>query len=195
MNSKWTSGFMIAAFGVVMAAPVIADEGYYIAIGAGTTEADDTCDELVGVGFAGSCDDRDRGWKVVGGYQIDENFGVEVFYADLGKADAVGTIGATPATADVDLDGFGVSLTGTLPLTEQLSLLGRVGMYRWDANGSASLGAVSVSANDDGTDLTYGVGIQYSFTDHLGLRVEWERFEEVADDDVQLISASVVWAF
>ncbi|MBV1961027.1 MAG: outer membrane beta-barrel protein [Immundisolibacteraceae bacterium] len=195
MNNKWMSGIAIAAFGVVMAAPVMADDSYYLAVGGGTTEADDTCGDLGGAGFTGSCDDRDRGWKVVGGYQIDENFGVEVFYADLGKADAVGTIGAVAATADVDIDGFGVSFTGTLPLTEQLSLLGRVGMFRWDANGSGSLGAVSVSADDDGTDLAYGLGVQYSVTEHLGFRVEWERFEEVADDDMQLISASVVWGF
>lgn len=195
MNNKLAYGIAVVSLSGVLVAPVQAESNYYLTLGAGTTEADDTCDELDDLGFAGSCDDTDVGWKIAAGYQFNQYFGAELFYSDIGEADAEGVIGATAATADVDIDGFGLALTGAVPLGEKFSLIGRVGIYSWDADGSGSAGAVTISADDDGTDMVYGIGGQYDFTDRLGLRIEWEHYDDVADDDLEMISASVVFSF
>jgi OOP family OmpA-OmpF porin len=44
---------------------------------------------------------------------------------------------------------------------------------------------VTGNTDDSGTDPTYGVGVQYRFTDHVALRGEYSRFEvEEADADL-----------
>lgn len=78
------------------------------------------------------------------------------------------------------------------------SLLGRVGIARWDDDAQATVGASSVSDSDSGTDPTFGLGVQFSFSKTFGLRIEWERFSDIDDEgpsDVDLLSASVVVKF
>lgn len=98
------------------------------------------------------------------------------------------------ASAKVDVDGYGISLVGKYPLGDKLSLLGRVGALSWDADGAGTVGAVAASVDDDGTDLTYGVGAQYSLTDKTAVRLEWERFD-LDDNEIDMISQGVVWSF
>ena len=54
----------------------------------------------------------------------------------------------------------------------------------------------SIVGNDDdsGTDPTYGVGLQYRFTDHVALRGEYSRFE-VEDTDLDLAQLQVRYDF
>jgi OOP family OmpA-OmpF porin len=193
-GNNYFYGFSVALLGSVLAAPAVASEGFYLGVSAGYTESDESCDDLDDIGFVGSCDDSDTGWKLTGGYQFSQYFATEISYVDLGDIDASGLIGAIPTTANVDIDGYGISLVGTYPMGDKFSLLGRVGAFNWDADVSASLGAAAASTDDDGTDLTYGLGAQYVFTDNAALRLEWERFD-LDDDEVDMISLGVKWSF
>jgi OOP family OmpA-OmpF porin len=164
--------------------PVSAD--WYGAISFGESElSEDVC-----AGLAGCSEDlKDTGWKLAVGNQLNTNAAVEFGYVDLGEASA----SAAGVTCKADAKGFQASLVGSLPTTNQFSFTGRVGLFRWDADGSCS-GAVSLSGSDSGTDLTFGVGVRYDMTKTVSLRGEWERFD-VDDDDIDLLSLGLMFMF
>ncbi|MEM1434273.1 MAG: outer membrane beta-barrel protein [Pseudomonadota bacterium] len=164
-------------------------------------------------------DDSDTGWKIFGGLNFNAYVGVEVFYVNLGEAlqslavDASALIsvgnepsGSVDAKAEAEVDAFGAAVVGRLPLSEPFSLFGKVGMTAWDADlnisasfsGSASglpiTASDSLSDSDDGTDIMFGAGASWQFSEAWRLRAEWERFA-IDDADVDLWSAGIVYVF
>jgi len=188
--------------------------GWYGGIGFGnsTVKDDSSCSDVASLfdpGFSCSTDDTDTGWKVFIGNQFNKNAAIEFGYVDLGKttASASGTVLGTPVSlsGDVKAQGFNVDLVGSLPVNNEFSFLGRIGLFRWDvdASASANVGGFpgSASESDTGVDLTFGLGAQYDFTKNAGVRVEWERFQDVGNEDttgqsdVDLLSLSLVFRF
>lgn len=117
------------------------------------TNADDTAFEI-GVGYAFS-----PYLSVEGSYQ---DFGKPYGYA--GCPVDVLCIAIVPfSREEVSVDGWSVAPRGGLPITESLSIFGRLGFLSWDTSAS------SQGLNDSGTDLLYGVGIAADLNDRLGL--------------------------
>jgi OOP family OmpA-OmpF porin len=189
-------------------------EGWYGGVGFGNSKIkDDTfCSDassLFDPGSSCSSDDTDTGWKVFIGNQFNKNAAIEFGYIDLGKStgSVSGTVLGIPATANADGEakGFNLALVGSLPVSNEFSVLGRIGLFRWDVDVSASanVGGFPGSASDSasGTDLTFGVGAQYDFSKSAGVRVEWETFQDVGDQDstgqsdIELLSLSLVFRF
>lgn len=189
MKSEAFGRFLAVCFiGSTLAAVSVSasaqDSGFYIGAGAGMTSFD-TCDDLTGLGLT-SCDDEDSGFKVYAGKGFTQNFGVEVGWVDLGEIKASGPGG----TATLGVDGFQVAALGMLPLNPRISLFGKVGVYLWDASASGPGGSLS----DDGSDIMFGVGLNWNLARRLDLRVEWEQFD-IDGDDVSLLSAGVAFRF
>lgn len=145
------------------------------------------------IGFAaGQADDKvlnetDRGLKVFGGWQFAPYLAAEFAYVDLGS---YGPSGAT-------LDQYGVSaqFVGLIPLGQSgATLFGKAGVFSWKVEQYADY-YYYYGAEDSGTDLAVGAGLQIDFHRHMGLRAEWERFYDVAGGDVDLISASFLYRF
>jgi OmpA-OmpF porin, OOP family len=194
---------LLAAMGVALSPSLHAQmsmSGFYAGVGVGQSHASDACEGASALGF--SCDDKDTAWRIFGGYQFHKNFALELGYADLGKAHGSGVVLGTPISVDVKAKAWDLVAVGILPVMEQLSLHGKLGFARWDVDASANAtGIGSASASDNGTDLTYGVGAQYDFTKQVGMRLEWQQYKDVGDDnttgksDVDVISASVLFKF
>ena len=55
-------------------------------------------------------------------------------------------------------------------------------------------GGAPFSAKEDGTDVSFGIGVNYHFTRNLGVRAEWEMFT-TDEADATLLSVGVVWRF
>jgi len=166
-----------AAF-LAISAPAVAqqsDAGWYIGGSYGMTTFD-----ISGVPAGVSVDDSDSGFKIFGGFQFTKNWGAEVGYVDFGKA-GIGGFG------DIGVTALTLAGTGTLPLNESFSLLGKVGMANWDASGSASSG-------DSGTDLFYGIGARYNINKNLSVQVEFETFS-AEDDSVNMTSVGLRYKF
>lgn len=157
-----------------------------------------------------SVDDTDTGWKLFAGYQFNPYFAVEGGYLNLGRFDAHTTVTAvhgspiTPTSVDARVkvkDGLFIDAVGILPITEQLSAFGKLGVYSLKTEISASAGGASASDNARNSDLTYGLGVSYSFNKELALRAEWERFRKVGDSDktgqsdVDLLSLGLTYRF
>ena len=149
------------------------DSGFYLGGGIGRSEARDFC-RLVG----GSCDDKDQSWNLFAGYQLNRHFAVELGYSDFGNASTSGFIGGVPSTATISAKAVELVGVGLLPLGDHFALYGKVGFFRYDSDGK-STGALTASANDKGTELTFGLGAQYDFNGRFAVRAEWQRYLQV----------------
>ena len=83
---------------------------------------------------------------------FNRHFGVELAYIDLGEVSYSGTFSGFPVTGGkVELSAFTVSALGVLPISEQFSVFGKVGLFKWEAEFSDTTGGVPFSGDDDGT--------------------------------------------
>jgi OOP family OmpA-OmpF porin len=125
--------------------------------------------------------EKDTAFKVLGGYQINRNWGAEVGYTDFGKVTASG----------VDLKGNALELVGvgTLPINDKFSVYGKAGFARGEIKATGS--------SDDSVELTYGIGVQYNFSPVFGIRGEWQKYPDVGNGatDVDVMSVGVVYRF
>jgi len=149
-------------------------------------------------------DDTDAAYKVFGGYQFNPYFGLEAGYFNLGQ---FGFKSATSPTGTLDgrmkIDGVNIDMVGTLPVNDQLSLLGRLGMHNARTRDTFSAtGAVALSDTSlEMTEKNYkaGFGFAYKFSQSMSLRGELERYR-VNDavggkGDINVASLSLVFPF
>lgn len=128
-------------------------------------------------------DDEDVGYKLFGGYQLNRNFAVEAGFFDLGHFGYTATTspGGTLA-GDISVRGLNLDLVGTLPLTDKLSALGRLGVTSartegtFSASGAARVPYANPSPSRRDTNAKFGLGLAYQFTESLAMRVEAERY-------------------
>jgi OOP family OmpA-OmpF porin len=207
---SWSTALLLSLLGGAAHAQT---QGWYIGVGAGQSKANNagSCSDLSGLfdpGFSCTSNDSDTGWKLFGGYAFNRNFALEASYVDLGnfKISASGSITAIPATANGSnkASGFSFDALGTLPITEEFGLIGRIGVFAWtlDATASATAGGNSATVSDKptGTSLDFGAGVKYDFNNRVGARLEYQRFQSIGNDntgksDIDLISASLVYRF
>lgn len=169
--------------------------GFYLGASVGQSKAQDGCTGLAGTGI--TCDDTDTAFSIFGGYQVNTNFGVELGYTDLGKVTASG-FGATASFKSKAIELLGV---GTYPINPQFDVYGKLGFFRWNLDANASGPGGSFSESDSGTDLTFGFGVKYHFTQNVGMRVQWQRYDNIGNEattgtsDVDVIGVGLVVKF
>ena len=127
-------------------------------------------------GFTG-CDDKDTAFKLFGGYQFTPNIAAELGYTDLGKIGGINVKG----------NAWDLSAVGMWPLASQISLLGRLGAYH---------GELKDGGSDTKNGLTFGLGAQYDFNRNIGVRAEWQRFNNMSSNvDVDVLSVGALYRF
>jgi OOP family OmpA-OmpF porin len=178
---------LLAAAGMAVSAASMAqaksaETGFYAGATFGQSEADGSCP----AGF--SCDFKDTDWKIFGGYRINRNFAAEVFYADHGEI----SIRAGGASATAESSTFGVAALGILPLGNQFEVFGKIGIGNTSVDASATAGGFSASAGDSGSDILFGVGAVFNFTRNLGVRAEYERYN---DSEIDVLSIGLQYRF
>jgi OOP family OmpA-OmpF porin len=182
-----TSFVAIAALSTGAIAQQPTSTGFYGGLGLGESRADSN---------RGLTDDKDNVWKLFAGYQFNRYIAIEGGYADIGKFSA--SIPSGSASFDTKL--LQVSAVGSLPLTTQWALTGKLGMARTDTDISGNVGGTPVASSDRDTNPTYGVGVRYDFNRTFGLRGEWERFETgggsvAGNSDVDVFSINGIVRF
>ncbi len=186
---------------ILFSMPAIAQgSNFYVGGAFGQSKMKEACD-----GLTIACDGTDAGWKIFGGYQINNTFAAEIGYLDMGKAVASGTITGAGVYAEGAAKAWEFLGVGTLPLANRLSAYGKLGFFRWDLTTSASavvpgFAAAAASTSDTGTDFTYGIGFKFEFTKSVEARAEWQRYNDVGTDstgkgDVDLLSLGIVFKF
>jgi OmpA-OmpF porin, OOP family len=161
--------------------------GFYVggAVGrAKFSNFNSTCDNISNAGGTVSdCDEKSFAWKAFGGYQFIRYFGVEVGYADFGKARAKVS---SPGVGDVDYKTRAVFLDGvvTVPIIQHLSFIAKGGVVRWNTklNIDTATGLGLPSQNESGYSATYGAGFEYMFTQTFGMRAEYEFYNSIGKE-------------
>ncbi|HJT62549.1 MAG TPA: outer membrane beta-barrel protein [Burkholderiales bacterium] len=183
----------ILSLAAAFASPVLAqDVGFYVGAHIGQSEAGDSC---TGVGGGVSCDDKDTAWRILGGYQFNRNFALEFGYNDLGEVSA----SAPGANVTIETTAWELVGVGMLPLADRFSAYGKIGLYRAETDATVNVPGFS-SSSESNTDLTFGIGARYDFTRSVGVRAEWQRYQDVGggdigEDDVDVISIGVIFRF
>ena len=177
-------------------------EGFYGAVDMGQATYEITCSGLP-TGF--SCNDTDTVFRFGGGYQFTPNVGIEANYGKLGSYKVSGTDFSAGfpivASGEAKLATLQIAATGTFPVSDSFSLIGKLGIARTTADMSvtASGGGITLSDSESvtSTKLAYGIGAQYNLSKSVGVRAQYEDLGEVGDGHIKLslLSAGIVFQF
>ena len=203
---------LLAIAAVGMPSAMAADAGWYAGANVGQSRAkiDDASINaaLLSLGFAAAATTKNEtgtGFKLYGGYQFNKNLAVEGGYFDLGKVSFdTTTVPAGTLHGDIrNQGGVNLDLVGIIPIQDNFSLFGRIGVQNSETKLSLSgTGAVVVlipNFSKRETNYKAGLGLQFDFTKNIGLRGEWERYR-ISDGftgkaDVDLFSLGLVVRF
>ena len=145
-------------------APVYGASSSYIDLGIG--QSDFSLGN--GIGIFGS-DQGDKSYSLRGGRYFSENLGLELGYTDFGSVNRAG--GRTKA------DGINISLIGKMPLNPAFNLLGKIGTTYARTDVSANPASGVVAGSERGFGLSYGIGVEYVFTQKWSTTLQYESHD------------------
>ena len=176
-----------------------ADEGFYLLGGVGQTTSsnnksslDNALTSAGGLGFSSSIT-KPTVYNFQAGYQLNKNLAFEGGYigSDDSKYSASGGNLPGALTATGKIDGWNLVAVGIAPLSEQFSLLGKLGFAAIHSSATATFVGNSASTSGTKTDLTYGVGAQYNFSSAVFARLNLDSYNV---GDSTSASRSTVWS-
>lgn len=109
----------------------------------------------------------ETGYRLTGGYGINENISIEGSYISYAEDEETYYDGFSSVDVDVDITGFEIAGIYKFPLQDKITAFAKGGMSFWDAEASVSGYG---SASDDGSDLFIGGGVEYPLQNNLSLR-------------------------
>jgi OmpA-OmpF porin, OOP family len=200
-NMKRRSGhsFLVALFTALSVGSGTAlsqDVGFYAGFNFGESKADDV--DCTGTTV---CDDKDIAFSIFGGYQFNRNFGIELGYVDLGRVSFSVPRFAGPVAIRFESTGLEVSGVGTMPINQQFSFYGKLGLFLWDLDVRATGPGGTAALSEDGTDLTFALGAGYRLMKDVALHVQWQRYNDIGDgfttgkSDIDLIGVGLLFRF
>ena len=203
---------LVSAFCVLCSAsfPVLATEkGWYFGFLVGESSIVDTsefssfCDTAF---VACGGDETDTAFQGIAGYQVNNYFGVEGAYFDLGSP-AVSITSPVGARADASMSGGTISLLPQFPIGSIGAIYGRLGAAVGDIKINAvspELGRTESDSTTGGT-ITYGVGGAINLGRNVTVRVEWTRYAfdetlrlaevDIVTPDIDVIGAALIFRF
>jgi OOP family OmpA-OmpF porin len=168
MNKKWLVA-MLGAAAMSVSAGAIAQQqpasGWYVGADIGQLDLEDA--------------DKDTAFRFLGGYQINRTFAAELGYGMLYDK------------GDVEVTAWELVGLAKMPIGTNFSVFGKLGFAMWEAEqrNVPFFGTIK----DDGTDLTFGIGLQYDVSRNLGVRAQWQRYD--VDADADLLSIGLIYRF
>lgn len=151
-----------------------------------------------------SLDTSDTALKFDVGYRFNRYFAAELSYADLGVATYEAqynlpgpgtTVFPLRQTSDVEVDGIGVSVLGSYPFSPRWSMFLRGGYFFGDAQVTTrtnNFGGPSPSYSADNAFAS--TGIDFSFAERWGVRVEYQRFFDAGGQALRQESDIDTWS-
>jgi opacity protein-like surface antigen len=121
--------------------------------------------------------------KIFGGIDLDKTWAVEAGYTDFRSASyKVGT-GALAGTTTTDGNAFYIAGKGQVPMSDQFSLFGKLGLTRVKAESSTTGSGLPVvaSMSQNKTGAYAAIGAQYNLNKQVALTAEYERYGKSRD--------------
>lgn len=145
---------------------------------------EDDAPHFYGGGSVGRNDHSEFSWGAFGGYQANRWLGAEFGYHDLGRM--------TSGGVTVDASAWELVGVGRVPLFDRLAAYGKFGGYMGRSHGGGF--------NENNTDLTYGLGLEYGVTRNLAVRGEWQQYADLgggslAKSDLDIARVAVLYRF
>ncbi|OUR70507.1 hypothetical protein A9Q76_07375 [Arcobacter sp. 31_11_sub10_T18] len=177
---------------MVVTASAAENKDWYVGASLGLAKADSGVTNLTG---DLKLDESDMGYKIYSGYDINKYISAEIFYADFGKGKLSGTNGTykyqgltSTFSSEVEADSstFGASAVFHLPLHKNVIPYAKVGIHSWET----TLGTIE----NTGTDVMYGLGIDFPLNDSFSLRTEFESYK-FDSESYDLITAGLMVKF
>lgn len=157
-------------------ATMAADNGIYLGASIGDANID------IDQGLA-QVDSDDTGWKFIAGIRPLDWFAVEASYVNFGEPED----GPLAANAD-GISAFGVFFLPVGPV----DVFAKGGLISFDT--SIEVDGLGDIYREDGTDLAYGVGVQFRLLS-LAVRAEYEKFDIDDVEDANMLSIGVTYTF
>lgn len=222
-----TAALVPASIGIAFAQ----QSPFYIGAAAGTAKYDfDFTSQVRNLSTSGLpvtrasvTDDSDAGYKLTLGYQITPHIAFELDYVNLGKARTsyeFNGLGRYTREGTYKINGINFSGVFSQPVTEQFSLLGRLGLfyskYQYSETGenfpafmpSPEPPIHSFTAPDlKRNKLSYGLGADYQWNSVTKVRLGWDRYTKIGNtmnnsetengkfDNIDLFSLGVLVRF
>lgn len=207
-TGKLAAAVATLAIGVSATAAAEVPGPYVVAFGGESSidiikqsRADATIVELLGengldvVDGTSSLDDSDIYFGLALGYKVNDYFAVELAYVDLGATSYRASVTVndgeivTDAVVDAEVSAKGPvgSLLGIWPVHENFTPFLRFGLSLLDTSAKISTdfdGGASDHASTTRSNVVFGVGLDWLFAEHFGLRAEWDRYFDVGSADL-----------
>jgi OOP family OmpA-OmpF porin len=134
----------------------------------------------------GSFDASDTTFKAFAGFRFLKFLGVEGGYVDFGSLED--TNAGTNTT--VEGNAYDIFVVGVLPIGKHFELFAKGGVFQWDRDADSD-GLLSGNDSDSGTDPVWGAGMAFVLGSHIGIRLEFERYEMSDIDSLDQESAGL----
>lgn len=125
-----------------------------------------------------SCDDKDTGWKLFGGYRFNRYFAAEAAYYNWGKSTGSGTVSGVPFNVSAKTTSKAIAAVGSLPLGQGFSAFAKLGyMFTEQERGGPTF---------DDEEYFRGFGATYAFSRNWVVRGEWEKANQLKAEMLSL---------
>lgn len=180
------------------------DSGMYAGVGVGRAKSNFNSTGIatsLGTTATTTSESRwDNAYKLFGGYKFNPNFALEGGYFDLGKSGFSANTPGGPLNGSLKVSGWNLDALGILPMSDNFSIFGRLGLQNARTKDSFSgAGVINTGPTRNETNYKAGLGVQYDFNQSVGLRGEWERYR-ISDavsgrSNMNVYSVSLVFPF
>jgi OOP family OmpA-OmpF porin len=117
--------------------------------------------------------DSSSGWKIFGGHNFVEYFGIELTYYDLGSFNQ--TAGIESIKADIRV--FDLSGRGIIPLGERFELFAKLGFSSVDVDLQYTSGFTTTDLSARDWEFLYAIGAAVKLGERFGIRAEYEGWD------------------
>lgn len=153
----------------------LADPGLYVGGSIGNAHLDDDFDSFF-------IDTDTNAYRLFAGLQFSDSFAIEAGYLDFGEFSDSVDLGGLLSRTEISGDGWTLGGTLSMPLSDNLSLFGKGGVFFWDADISVD----GFSIDTPGDDNPYwGGGLKLDLGDNFSMTGDWTVYEfDVLETDV-----------
>lgn len=141
-------------------------EGFYAGAGLGIVQIED---EDQGISFK----DNPMGWRLIAGFDVNENFAVEGNYINSGTAEDV----IQGENVEAELSAFVVSFIGLMPISDTAKLFGKLGYY----TGEEEVTAFGITLDEDADGFTAGAGVRFDMANNFSIRGDFDWYDTDLD--------------
>jgi len=178
----------------------VKSEDFYIGIDYLNNEIDTGVTNI-----SSSLDEKDNGYSLYAGLPMNENLDFEISYNDFGEASLSGVSGnqfrldgttyefIATATLAVSATSIGFAAKPKVEISEGVVLYGKLGVHQWDSELNITSTTATANADDDGSDVFFGVGLEVNSANLQG-RVGYSMYD-LDGEDVDSINVGLSYNF